>query len=233
MGLRSRLTHAWRNLVHKAAVEQELDDELRMAEETLRDRYVAQGMSEAAARRAARAALGGEPVRDAVRDVRAGVRLEMLLSDVRYAGRALRKAPAFTAAAVLSLALGIGANTTIFTFINALALSPLPVEDPSALVEIAARGSEPAMISFPMYRDLAARQQVLTGMVATAGETPVRVTVPSGPPARRQRSTTCASASSPATTSRCSVWLLRRGGCSCPRTTAIRAAPRPPDRSSC
>ena len=180
MGLRSRLTHAWRNLVHKAAVEQELDDELRMAEETLRDRYVAQGMSEAAARRAARAALGGEPVRDAVRDVRAGVRLEMLLSDVRYAGRALRKAPAFTAAAVLSLALGIGANTTIFTFINALALSPLPVEDPSALVEIAARGSEPAMISFPMYRDLAARQQVLTGMVATAGETPVRVTVPSG-----------------------------------------------------
>ncbi|HET7696898.1 MAG TPA: ABC transporter permease [Vicinamibacterales bacterium] len=175
---RSRLIHAWRNLLHKSAVERELDDELRAAEETLRDRYASQGMSDADARRAARLALGGEPVQDAVRDVRAGVRLEMLLGDLRYAVRALRKSPAFTAAAVLSLALGIGANAAIFTFINALALSPLPVRDPSALVEIAPRGSDPAFLSFPMHRDLAARQQALTGIVATAGETPVRVTVP-------------------------------------------------------
>ena len=181
MPLRSRLVNAWRNLCHKAAVEQELDDELRAAEEAWRDRYVAQGMSDAEARRAARLAVGGEPVRDAVRDVRAGVRLEIFLTDVRYAARALRKTPAFTAAAVLSLALGIGANTAIFTFINALALSPLPVENPAALVAVAARGSEPRIISFPMHRDLAARQQVLTGIVATAGETPVRVTVPPTP----------------------------------------------------
>ena len=179
MPLPARLSHLWRNLFRKTAVERDMDDELRAAEETLRDRYASQGMGEAEARRAARLAVGGEPVQDAIRDVRIGVRLETLLGDVRYALRALRKAPAFTLAAVLSLALGIGANTAIFTFINALALSPLPVTDPSALVEIAPRGSDATIISFPMHRDLAARQQVLTGIVATAGETPVRVTVPS------------------------------------------------------
>jgi predicted permease len=159
-------------------VERELDDELRAAEETLRDRYVAQGMSAAAARRAARLAVGGEPVKDAVRDVRAGVRLELFAADVKYAARALRKAPAFAAAAILSLGLGIGANAAIFTFINALALRPLPVEQPSALVEVDAAGSEAAFISFPMHRDLVARQQVLTDIAATSGETPVRVTIP-------------------------------------------------------
>jgi predicted permease len=178
MALRSRIVNAYRNLFRKAAVERELDEELRAAEDTLRDRFASQGMSDADARRAARVAMGGEPVQDAVRDVRAGVRLEILLADVKYAVRALRKAPAFTAAAVLSLALGIGANAAIFTFLNALALKPLPVQDPGALVEIAAAGSEPAFVSFPMHRDLAARQQVLAGIVATAGETPVRVTVP-------------------------------------------------------
>jgi predicted permease len=179
MALSSRLAHAWRNLFRKGAVERELDDELRAAEDTLRDRFASQGMTDAEARRAARLAIGGEPVRDAVRDVRAGVRLEILLADVKYAARALRKAPAFTVAAVLSLALGIGANAAIFTFINALALSPLPVQDPAALVEIEARPDDGPIISFPMYRDIAARQQVLTDIVATAGETPVRVTVPS------------------------------------------------------
>jgi predicted permease len=179
MRLGARLRSGWRNLVHRSMVERELAEELRAAEETLRERFAAQGMGETDARRAARIAVGGEPVRDAVRDVRAGVRLEILVSDLRYAARALRKAPAFTAAAVLSLALGIGANTAIFTFINALALSPLPVENPSALVQIAARGPGTPIISFPMHRDIAARQQVLTGVVATAGETPVRVTVPS------------------------------------------------------
>ena len=180
MRLLSRIGSVLRNWFHKAAVERDLDDELRAAEEALRDRYLAQGMPEPSASRAARLALGGvEPVKEAVRDVRAGVRLEIFVSDVRYAIRALRKAPAFTAAAVLSLGLGVGANTAIFTFINALALSPLPVDDPSALVEITARPHDTAIISFPMFRDLAARQQVLTGMVATAGETPMRVTVPS------------------------------------------------------
>jgi predicted permease len=181
MPLFSRLSNAWRTLFRKSALERELDDELRAALDTLVDRYVAEGLSEESARRAAHLALGGvEPIKDAVRDVRAGAQIESVLSDIRYALRLLRKSPAFTAAAVLSLALGIGANTAIFTFINALLLRPLPVPDASSLVEVsAARKDGHGFLSFPMYRDLAVRQQVLTGIVATAGETPTRVTIPS------------------------------------------------------
>ena len=79
---------------------------------------------------------------------------------------------------MLSLALGIGANAAIFTFIDALLLRPLPVRDPSSLVDVSAmRHDKWALLSFPRYRDLAERQQVLTGIVATAGETPTRVTI--------------------------------------------------------
>jgi predicted permease len=181
MSFINRIVSAGRTLFGKARLERELDEELRGASQALEDRYRAQGMSDAEARRAARLALGGvEPVKEAVRDVRVGVQIETAVSDVRYAIRTLRKSPAFTAAAVVSLALGIGANTAIFTFINALLLRPLPVHDPSALVDITGkRKDDNALISFPMYRDLAERQQVLTGIVATAGETPYRVTIAS------------------------------------------------------
>jgi predicted permease len=181
MPLQSRLVSLWRNLFHRSRVERELDDELQAALATLEDRYRQGGMSQTEARRAARLALGGvEPIKDEVRDVRVGARLEILVSDVRYAARMLRKSPAFSAAAILSLALGIGANTAIFTFINALLLRPLPVRDPSALVELSGKHKDGfALVSFPMFRDLSAQQQVLTGIAATAGETPYRVTIAS------------------------------------------------------
>ncbi len=182
MSLFSRLSSTWRTLFRKSSLERDLDDELRAALDTLVDRYVAEGMSEEAARRAARLLLGGvEPIKDAVRDERAGVQIESMVSDIRYAVRTLRKSPAFTAAAIVSLAFGIGANTAIFTFINALLFRPLPVRDPSSLVEMSAtRKGGDAYVSFPMYRDIAERQHVLTAIVATAGETSTRVTVPVG-----------------------------------------------------
>jgi predicted permease len=107
--------------------------------------------------------------------------MNSVFQDVRYAIRLLVKQPGFTAVAVLTLALGIGANTAVFTLVNAVLLRMLPVSKPQELVELtAAQKTGRAIISFPMYRDIGARQQVLTDIFATAGETPLRLTIPHG-----------------------------------------------------
>src|SRR6185295_16730658 len=82
--------------------------------------------------------------------------------------------PGFTAVAVLSLALGIGANTAVFTFLNALLLRPLPVSHPEELVELKTR----YFISFPMYLDLRAGQDVFTDVAATQPQRAFRLTIP-------------------------------------------------------
>src|SRR5262245_51314618 len=91
-----------------------------------------------------------------------------MYQDLRFGIRMLLKHKGFTAVAVFTLALGIGANTAVFTLINALLLRPLPVANPHALVAINARAQgTPANISYPMYRDLRASQQVFTDILAT------------------------------------------------------------------
>jgi putative ABC transport system permease protein len=104
--------------------------------------------------------------------------MESMLQDVRYALRMLQKSPAFAALAVVTLALGIGANTAIFTLCDQVLLRRLPVRDPQQLVQLqysgtdtgraSSRGGSPrAYFSYPMYRDLRDRNTVFGGMLAT------------------------------------------------------------------
>ena len=136
-----RIFHAVRNLVRRDRLERDLDDELRASFDLLVDEKVRGGMDATTARRAAATELRIESVKEQVRDVRAGSFVETLLQDARYAARLLRRNPLFTLTAAASLAIGIGATTTVFTVANGLLLSvPSGVSEPSRLVEIARAG---------------------------------------------------------------------------------------------
>src|SRR5579862_1518479 len=98
-------------------------------------------------------------------------RMGHLAHDLRFAARSFKKSPVFLAVAVLSLALGIGANTAIFTLVDQLLLRLLPVKDPQQLVLLWGRGSHYGSntgrykLSYPMYEDFRDHNQVFSGMV--------------------------------------------------------------------
>ena len=126
-----------RSLFSGADADRELDDELHDHVERQTEANIARGMTAAAARTAALRAVGGiEQRKEECRDQRGVSIIENLVRDLRLALRQLRKQPAFTIAAVVSLALGIGGNTAIFQLLNALSLRPLPVTAPHELVEV-------------------------------------------------------------------------------------------------
>src|SRR5262249_19450278 len=123
-----------RALVRRGTAERELDAELRFHLDMETEKYVRLGVPLEEARRRARLTFGGvEQAKEAHRDVR-GRWLEELAADARYALRTLRRAPVLAVAAILTLALGIGANTTIFSAVNAVILRPLPFAEPGRLV---------------------------------------------------------------------------------------------------
>ena len=132
---KSRIYAAFRNLFRREKVERDLDAEVRSYSDLLLEEKMSSGMNANEAKRAARASMiGPEQLKEEIRGARAGAWLESLWQDLRFGVRTLRKKPAFTFIAVLSLALGVGAATAIFTLVDRVLLQPLPYQNSSQLV---------------------------------------------------------------------------------------------------
>jgi len=142
-----RLTRLWRNLFHKDRVDRECSEEIQAYLEMVTEAKLRQGLSPQEARRNALLELGGvEQVEERVREIRMGRFIETAWRDIRLGVRTLVHSPIFTIVTVLSLALGIGANTAIFGVVNGLLLRPLPYPEAEQIVHV---WHTPPQQSFP------------------------------------------------------------------------------------
>ncbi len=168
-----------RSLFARHRVEQELDEELDLFVAQAAEHNERLGMTPEEARRAASVAIGSRnSVKQKVWASRWESAVENLWIDARLGTRSLCRTPGFTAVAVISLALGIGANTAIFTLLNAVMLRPLPVEEPRQLVLfgsgkwVGSTGGMPngswQLFSYPFYRAFAAQTSAFSGVTAVS-----------------------------------------------------------------
>jgi len=147
----------------------DLDEEVRAHLEMQAQELERGGMTPEAARTAALKRFGAvEPMKNAYRDSRVFPSIEAILRDIRYSARMIRRGPGFALMALLTLALGIGATTAVFSLVNRALLVPLPVERPGEIVSLN-RGSSHGglnLFSYPNYIDLRDRAEVFSGLVA-------------------------------------------------------------------
>jgi predicted permease len=161
-GLRA-LAARLRGALRRGALDEQLDEEIRAHLEMQADEYVRQGMTPEDARFAALRRFGGiDQVKEECRDRRGVPLLESFVRDLRYGLRLLGRTPGFAAVAVVTLAVGIGSATTIFTVVNRALLRPLPVAQPDTLVSLnnAAPGRMLPTFSYPAYLDIRDRNTV-------------------------------------------------------------------------
>ncbi|HEY7210853.1 MAG TPA: ABC transporter permease, partial [Bryobacteraceae bacterium] len=154
-----------RSLFLRRRVESELDEEFRAHLQQETEENMRLGMAPEQAATRARQLMGSPSLyKEECRDARATRFFEILVRDLRYALRTMRRAPLFTAAAVFTLALAIGANTTVFTFVENILLRPLPVREPAQLVAV--NWGKSANISYPNYLDFRDRNAVFSQLAA-------------------------------------------------------------------
>jgi putative ABC transport system permease protein len=162
-----RVIGGFRDLFQRTHAEQELEEEIRDYLETAAEQKILTGMEREDAIRAARAELGSrEALKDRVRDVSWASLIDALWQDLRYGVRMLRKSPGFAVVAIFSLALGIGANTAIFTVVNSLVLRPLPVIDPHRLATISSGTSVSQPWSYAIWSQIRQRAEAFGGACA-------------------------------------------------------------------
>ena len=184
-----RLACLYDYLFRRGRLEAELDEELRSSFEMVVDRFASRGMTPAQARRAARLEFEGlDQVKEKVRDGLAGSAFQTFPQDARYAWRGLRKRPAFTVVALVTLALGIGVNTAVFSVFYSVVMRPLPYGNPDRLALIWATfqetGAARAPVSGPLLGEIERRNRSLAGVAGIwvgtgtfTGENPEQVKV--------------------------------------------------------
>lgn len=174
----------------RRSADRDFDQEVESHLDMLIEENVRRGMTPEQARHAAREAFGGVAritlIKETQRENRGLPQIDSFFKDLRYAARMLVKHPGFTLVAVITLALGIGVNTTLFTAFNAVALKPLPVRDPYGVARVErwfesnSHGDSQYTFSYPEYLHFEQHNRAFSSLIAVSWPATVLATLPDG-----------------------------------------------------